>query len=254
MSDYKRDRRRQDLLYRALVTPSRLISPRALQHLHEGFNRRLLMVEASLNHLHSTASKQGRRPLSPYAATDLAIHLNALYLNLCGALDNLAWAMQHERQLLPNTTETSKGRVHVTLFGSSFLQAVASQSEELADVLRGKAAWHAELRALRDPAAHRIPIYVVPGVMTDEQSREFASIQERIACLTTKEDREERLNLSFESYEIGDYEPIMTLSHESGLELRAIVPQTVKDETHFIEVSESVMHFLFSGATSEGVA
>jgi hypothetical protein len=65
-------------------------SANAWRHFNEGFVRRHYMLQSSRLFL-SHQCRQGRKePLSPYEATDCAIHPNAYYLNLRGTLDNLS--------------------------------------------------------------------------------------------------------------------------------------------------------------------
>jgi hypothetical protein len=252
MDQYQRKRRWMDLLLLPLTSAKRIRNPRALQHLQEGFNRRVLMMDASLRQLDETAAKAGGKPISPYAATDLATHLNALYLNLCGALDNLAWALQHERSLLTGVTEEGRGRLRVGLFSESFLAALEAVAPNLEASLRHHATWHTELRSLRDPGAHRIPIYAVPGIMNEQQGAEAIRLSEESARRFLEGKHEEGMELMFLSTNLGTYQPLMALSHEGRFELRNMLPQVAHDEEHFIEVAESVLHCLFLG--SDGAA
>jgi hypothetical protein len=84
-------------------------SANARRHFNEGFVRRHYMLQSSRLFLCLHCSQSRKEPLSPYEATDCAIHLNAYYLNLRGALDNLAWVLQYEWQLLGNHS-VSDGR------------------------------------------------------------------------------------------------------------------------------------------------
>lgn len=246
MDQYQRKRRWMDLPLLPLTSAKRIRNPRALQHLREGFNRRVLMMDASLRQIDETAAKAGGKPISPYEATDLATHLNALYLNLCGALDNLAWALQHERSLLTGVTEEGRGRLRVGLFSEAFLAALETAAPDLVTVLRNHAAWHTELRSLRDPGAHRIPIYAVPGIMNEQQGAEANRLSEESTRLILEGKREEGMELMFQSTNLGTYQPLMALSHEGRFEFRKMLPQVAQDEGHFIEVAESVLHCLFS--------
>src|SRR5215475_10715540 len=64
-------------------------NPNARRHFNEGFVRRHYMLQSSRLFL-SQHCRQGRKePLSPYEATDCAIHLNAYYLNLPKSPRNL---------------------------------------------------------------------------------------------------------------------------------------------------------------------
>ncbi len=240
-----------DLVYDATVTPSRIHSVRALQHLKEGFNRRVYMLDAGLRFVLENTRRQDGKVISIYVATELAIHLNAIYLNLCGALDNLAWALQYEHQLLENVEETTgRKRFQVNLFNSKFLKALESFTGTLVTALQEHDRWYKDLRDLRDPAAHRIPIYAVPGIMTGPQANTFGELQARAADLFEAGDHDGGMNLIFESSTLGTYEPLMILSHEAGLEPRDIRTQVQDDDYHFVAVAELVLRHLFAPPTT----
>lgn len=153
-------------------------SPDARRHFNEGFVRRHYMLQSSRLFLAERAHSDRTQPLSPYEATDCAIHVNAYYLNLRGALDNIAWTLRYEWQVLPGVSEdVPKGRQACNVFSSEFRRALQPRNCALASILDQHADWGAELAELRDPAAHRIPIYVPPMVMTSQhQVDEFRRI------------------------------------------------------------------------------
>jgi hypothetical protein len=252
MDEYQRNRRWMDLVHLPLVEPERISNQRALQHLKEGFTRRMLMIDASLRTIGATSDAAGGKPISPYAAIDLATHLNALYLNFCGALDNLAWALQYELGILPGVSETSKGRLKVGLFSRSFLQSLEKVAVDLPPVIRGHAAWHDELHSLRDPAAHRIPIYAVPGVMNENQGEQAKQLGVEATRLILEGKTNAGMELMFQASNLGTYQPLMSLSHEGRFEFRHISPQVAADQTHLIQVAEPVLRRLFEQRGSVG--
>ena len=100
-------------------------------------------------------------------------------MNVCGALDNLAWALNYEMRAVPTAVEDSgTERRQVRLFHQKFWAALGQKEPELVAGLQSFAAWHTELSELRDPGAHRVPIYPVPGIMDAATGAERnASIQ-----------------------------------------------------------------------------
>jgi hypothetical protein len=246
MGDYLRNRQRMALVEPATITPERIKNGRALQHLKEGFNRRVLMMDAIFRFLLKQARKQGGERLSAYTAIELSTQLNAFYLNLCGALDNLAWALQYEHNLLPEANESGKKRLQINLFGSLFLTALATKADTLVAALRKYESWNTDLRDLRDPGAHRIPIYAIPGLANKEDAARFQKLQDEANRRFQSGDHDGGMDLIFESQSIGTYQPIMVLSHESGYELRGIVKQVQQDDENFVAVSEAVLHHLFA--------
>src|SRR6266536_5669228 len=121
---YEYHERYNDLLHRHITRKGELASHAAGHHLMGGFNRRLLMLSTSRQTIEEITHSPQDRPIGVYRATDLAIQLNAYYLNLCGALDNLAWAMQYEWNVIPGVTETGSGRQKIGLFSAPFKKAL----------------------------------------------------------------------------------------------------------------------------------
>lgn len=245
MDDYVRHDRRLALVEPAVTSPGSVRNARAVQHLKEGFNRRVLMLDASFRFLQNKAAEAGGKPISVYTATDLAIHLNAFYLNLCGALDNLAWVLQYEHQVIPGVDELGPMRLKIGLFGKAFLEGLAKPAPDLTSTLRKHEAWNAGLKDLRDPAAHRIPIYAVPGVLNQAQAQEVERLWQEVNRLLKSGDHRAGTDLMFEAQSIGAYQPLMTLSHESKYEVFGIVEQIGKDDEEFVTVSDAVLQHLF---------
>src|SRR5438128_2027645 len=83
-----------------------VIDPEARRFLQHGFLIRHMMMQRSrLEVRQQTIART--EPLDPYLAANLATHLNAYYLNLVGALDNLAWAAAFELHLQSSVSQES---------------------------------------------------------------------------------------------------------------------------------------------------
>ncbi len=152
-----------ELLDKAFFKPKDLTDPQAIRHLKEGLIRRLYMMQSSRVFMRENTQPDRQQPLSVYLATELAVHVNGYYLNLCGSLDNLAWMLAYEWALLPNLDENSiDSRRYCNLFGNRFLQDVRRKQSGLAQLLTDHVDWNRELREFRDPAAHVIITKSIP--------------------------------------------------------------------------------------------
>ena len=119
---YRRQVRGDRIVERILIRRSEFQDRYAQRHLYEGFNRRVLTIESGRVVIERITGSPRREPISVYEATELSLHLNAYYLNVCGTLDNLAWALQHEFKVLGQVRETSGKRMQCTLFGKDSAQ------------------------------------------------------------------------------------------------------------------------------------
>src|SRR5690242_20430485 len=123
LRDLVRAERRQHLLEPATIHGVELQSARAKKHLMEGFNRRVLMLHRSIEYVYEVAEEAEGQPLSTFVIPELAIHVNSLWLNICGALDNLAWALAYEYQFSAALGEGPKqGRDAIGLTKKDFLK------------------------------------------------------------------------------------------------------------------------------------
>jgi hypothetical protein len=245
----ERVRFRLDLIEPATLHGSQLQNGRARQHLTEGFNRRVYMMEASALALQEVVERKDRSPLGPYEATELAVQLNALYLNLCGAIDNLGWAVQHEWSVLGLVNETDRRRLQVSFRRSSFIDRIAESRPELSATIRTFLPWLRDLHELRDPAAHRIPLYVPPGTITDsEQLLELQRLNAEASAAFESGQYRQGMDLSHRARHVGTYMPVMVLSHEDRrLEVRAIPAQVSDDSSQFIALAHPVLAAMIPG-------
>jgi hypothetical protein len=179
-----------------------------------------------------------------YRATDLALQLNSYYLHLCGSLDNLAWAVQYEWDVLPGVSETSPGRQKVALYHPVFIKALRASRPAVATALVSHAQWYTELRDLRDPAAHRVPIYAVPGVLTETDAAEYQRLQAIVDEKARAGDHDGMMEVVHEASNLGGYAPYMSVWTPNGETLVDAWAAVVRDHRKFQTVSAIVSEAL----------
>jgi hypothetical protein len=199
----------QNLLLLSTTLSSSLNSRHAKRHLEEGFNRRFMMMQTSRLFLQKHTDPADPSIRSTFIMPELNIHLNAYYLNLRGALDNLAWILQYEWQLMPGVTEKNKPQ-KIGLTAPGFLLHLHRISIKLEAALTDYSSWVKEVKLLRDPAAHRVPIYATPGHVDHNN-------------------------------QVQNYLPIMFLANDDGDEFRLIPDQMFTEHTNFLEISNLVL-------------
>jgi hypothetical protein len=149
----------------------------AHRHIKAGLSRRLLYLQRCRILLREECAEH-KTTLNPYVATDLSIYINAYYVNLCGALDNLAWTLVHELKLKDPLNEEDRDTKRLAnLTAKDFLKAVVKSNPRIANRIRATLDWHKEVLCLRHPAAHRIPLTVIAGVLEPEDKEEYHRLQ-----------------------------------------------------------------------------
>lgn len=138
-----------------ILTMAQTLGEHTRRHLQRGFLNRLSMMEDSVLFLDDELNKI-KGPISAYACIRLMLFLNGYYLNLTGSLDNLAWALTYQHELLKNIDESRrKHRSFVQLVGKDFFSALDKrQLTPLREKLEVLSEWYWQVREFRDAAAH----------------------------------------------------------------------------------------------------
>ena len=219
-----------------------IASADARRHIREGFARRVYLIQTSRLEIDKIAQPHRRKPLSPYETSNLNVHLNSLYFHVRGALDNLAWALHHELRLLGNKGEADREtQSSCYLFGPKFIKALKSVRPTLAEMLSQKLDWATEFKKLRDPVAHRVPLYAVPGVVDQSAIQHMRLVEaEAIAAVQSGDFNAFRSKLE-DSQGLANYIPIIAVSGPSGIELRHLPRQIQHDQCNFLDIGESIV-------------
>jgi hypothetical protein len=216
------------------------------RHLRHGLVRRLLMLEQSTRML-ATLPPDHSPALSLAKVQEANVALNTLFLNIRGSLDNAAWALVHHLGLLVPTAEhLKKHRTFAQLFGTRFLRALSNRDPELAQRLEGMAAWGKELAAFRDPAAHRIPLYIPPSVLDESAAAKVAQIDKELTAAAESADWEEYHRCMEERWNAGRFRQLLALSEQQGLALVSLPVALNRDLTGLLDALELVVAFVFA--------
>jgi hypothetical protein len=214
----------------------------ALMHLKGGLGCRHYILRHCREYIERTCFTSTDKPLSAETATEAALHLNGYYLNLRGALDNLAWMLQMEIQVFPSITESSSGRRNIDLFGKLFLDTLEKKSSIHARPIIALKQWGLDLAKFRDPAAHRIPLYVPPGIMTSqEQVAEFRRLDELSGASEDELGGERRIEIMLEAQRVGSFTPVFCVTSRDGIQLYSIPGQVIFDHRRYLHLARKVL-------------
>ncbi len=190
------------------------------------------MNQTSRLHIDEVTNPERKDVLDTYACAELNVHLNSFYVQLRGALDNLAWTLHYEFKILGTKDETdSDTRSKCGLFEKRFVRPLETLQPALAAVLREKQRWFRAFKEFRDPVAHRVPLYAMPGVIREgSQENNPEAMRDKL----------------FESFAVGRYEPWFTHYGPDGYVIRDIRVQTGQDHDEFLAISEAVLSSVFA--------
>ena len=226
---------------RAIQVAGRLMSDKAQEHLLYGLVRRLRILHHGLLKIVAVAYPRRKQPLSYAEQLDLSLHLNSFYLHIRGCLDNLAWCLVHELQLFGLEVREDAIASRVNLFGEAFLQKLVSMAPELAVLVRKHVDWQRDLKNIRDPVAHRIPIYAVPAMLSADETERYRSVCQREEAARAIGDLDQTARLLEELDGIGYYVPCFAQLPSDNVSLRKVYPQVADDLSMVLQLADEII-------------
>ena len=151
----------------AAVLGQRVDSAESKLQLKFGVARRTKFIWLSLQHLLGLIPPNRNEPLPNVDVDEVERDLNVIYVNIRGTLDNFARCLV---DLIGDENTQKLPPISIDLFGKEFLKDV--KLGEVAAFIRGFSEWNNELKGLRDPAVHRIPLSVPPAVLDEAAQQE----------------------------------------------------------------------------------
>jgi len=227
---------------------SKISNDKAMHYLRHGYGVRALQAMESRFQLIRIVEKSGGENLNPYETTNVNMLLNAFYLNLIGAIDNLAWALHYELNIIEGAKENNKKRNYIGLFSNRFQDALQLLKPDMVIQLNNYKEWFLEIKEFRDPAAHRIPLYCAPGVICDEHEEEYAKAKEHFLKQDYRENRDSYMNAQWALSRVGVFEAVFVCYTESFDQVAYPLSRTIdNDYQPFWEISEIVHKCLLDG-------
>jgi len=223
----------------------------ARRHVSAGLSRRLLVLQHCRKWLRDECEKH-ESTVDPHVSTQLSVYVNAYYVQLCGALDNLAWALVYEFKLVDPVDEEDFGTQKLAvLTGPKFAAAIGQAHPLIASRVQGTANWHTGLRKLRDPAAHRLPLMVVAGVLDTKDHDEWKRLHAQAASEIANNNVDNYFELIFRASRLGKFRPWLEnpAGYQEGF---YFLPNLIaRDQAFFVDLAGAVVTILLQrlGAT-----
>lgn len=192
--------RLQDAYVRSASLWYQLATDGGREYACRAITRRFKAIELSFDCMLNFMPPNRREPLDPEEVQLGGLYLNAIYSNVYGCIDNVAWTIAYEKGLIPDSLKSEdEHKFEIDLFKKKFQK----QLKQVAPEFRAKVAdyqeWYNEMSQFRHPGAHRVPLYIIPYRITEEELAE-----ERVG--------EQRMQSEFSDYlqKVKNAEPIST--------------------------------------------
>lgn len=138
---------------------------KAQEHCQYGLCRRLLIIVECLEYFFSELPPGTNKERSRQENGRANIHLHAFLINVSGIIDNMAWLWAYHINL-ETRIDLERKKTMIGLFNKDFLEYLPAS---LAAQVDQYSKWQEYLVSHRHPTAHRIPPYIVPYTVRNEE-------------------------------------------------------------------------------------
>ena len=214
-----------------------LTNENAIHYMRYGVGRRLLMIFFAFREIFLTATPERIHPLSRDETEKLSREINVIYMHIRGVLDNFAWCFLYEKE--PNVIH-SLPRTSVDLFSRKFKELPAFS--EIEHEILSHDSWNKEVKERRDPVAHRIPLYIPPSNVIEEEGETYGKLyREGVGhfnnlCFEDAQDKFDQLR------NIGIFYP--HFQHHPDQGTIPIYPTIPNDIMHLIQIGNTIKRSL----------
>lgn len=226
-----------ELVTDALLVTSLNLSIQAERHLRYGVMRRLRMISTSFRRFQNIIPPDRVIPLSQSQSDDACRYLNSIYIDLLGLMDNYAWTLAHQ---FGTSSTLTADKMQIGLF-KNVLRKDAALSSVL-DQLRSFSDWEREVKERRNPAAHRMPLYVPSPLLTPDDVAEQRKLSELASSALHTQKFERYRELQEEEGRLGTFLP--KFLHDPDGPIDDIYPTLPADIGNAVLVGRIVQTFI----------
>lgn len=157
---------------------------------------------------------------------DATIAVHSFVVNTFGALDNLAWILVFERNVVGSKGQPLD-RKKVSL-ASQYIRAKCGAA--FCSYLDSREKWNREMRKFRDSLAHQVPLYIPPFTIKHADREEYERLENaRNDALFRTRNRADYKRLTDEQNKLGRFHPMMVRSVDDDTGTIDFHPQLISD-------------------------
>jgi hypothetical protein len=182
------------------------MNERARHYAAEGFGRRIQMLRHCIHNVYRIIPLGTAKVPSRTRLYDAQVNIQAFLANVYGIIDNLAWIWVFERGL-----SDCIPRLHVGL-GKKNKQVRESLSPEMQSYLNAMTEWFDYLGEFRHALAHRIPVYIPPGMVLSKDVDDYNDLMRKMSDALNQMKPHEYQELSQEQAKLFVFQPMIAHS------------------------------------------
>jgi hypothetical protein len=235
-----------DPLFRPVQVSEVVYTDGARDHLRHGLGRRLRILFQSVRAITALVPPERDEPIADHdEAAELDLHLNSAYVHIRGATDNAAWALAIEHQVLGPPRELDRDfQRAVGLLSREFRRNLAVAHPDLDARISAHCAHLEHLPQVRDPVAHRIPLYIVPSVLAPQEASRFRTLSEEISVAAGRKEWDTVDRKMGEQSMLGTFQPVFAHSMRAPVVTFPLYQRLGSDLNALIAVVSEILSFL----------
>ena len=200
---------------------------RAKEFVRHGLCRRLSLMTRCIQKVFEVLPPDSQEVPDADLNHDVTVHLQAFVFNAYGCLDNLAHIWVLEKNVKKENGDPLP-QFWVGL-GSKNEAVLKSLPDSFTKYLSEIRDWYENLENFRHALAHRIPLYIPPGYLTDEKAAGYNDIQTRINEAVRRRDFEGADRLEDKQTALLSFHPIATHSFGENANILYFHAQMLRD-------------------------
>ena len=223
----------RDWFVKCVTIAPELKNDEARYFLQHGAGRRFSMLFYAYQTLTHVVHPEREEPLSHEEQMELSRDVNIIYMNIRGAMDNLAWCFVHELEpdLLNRINDMDVG------FFSKKFRKKSNTFKTIEPYITEHDDWNRELKDRRDPVAHRIPLYVPHTIVTEDEAVIYNELNNKFLEQTQMLDFEGGDSSFEEIHKIGKFFPYFIHHPDSVIPIYPTIPT---DLSHLIKIADII--------------
>ena len=153
--------------------------------------------------------------------------IQSFFLNVAGCLDNLAWIWVFETDL---RAKDGKGIDPRSVgLGESYWYVRKSFTRPFRKYLSSRRKWFRHIAEFRDSAAHRIPLYIPPYIISESNTPKYNQLSQECVETLKSGDHKKYDELRAEQKRLGKFLPWVTHSHTEKSPVAVVHYQLLQD-------------------------
>ena len=224
-------------------------SDRARAYAFEGLVRRLDTMIRAIDYVFYVLPPEKEDVPETDDTVAATILIQSFVINVQGCLDNLAWIWVYETD-----QKDSRGRDldrRAVGLGEGYWFLRKSFSKPFRKYLKSLRKWFNYVSEFRDSLAHRVPLYVLPFIVSETNVPEYNRLQREAFAAT---DYQAYLELKAKQEKLGAYRPWMTHSPTEGAPVAVFHQQMLQDFLTIDELSNKLLGEIDKFVSAKNIA